>query len=75
MNQMLDSGGSLKKIRLNMKIFKRNKSIFDEKHNRTHYLYNNIFDTNVERISKIIMINVISESDLNFIKMLFDALI
>ena len=75
MNQMFDDEGSLKRIRFNMKIFKENKGIFDEKHNRTHRFYNNMFDINVERISKTIMINVISKSDLNLIKVLFDALI
>ena len=34
-----------------------------------------MFETSVERISKTIMINVISECDLNLIKVLFDALI
>ena len=72
---MLDSENNLKKIRLNMRIFKRNKNIFDEKHNRTHRLYNDMFDINVEKTSKTIMINVISKSGLNFMKMLFDALI
>ena len=72
---MLDNGDNLKKIRFNMKIFKKNKNIFNEKHNRTHRLYNDIFDTNIERISKTTITNVISKSDLNLIKMLFDALI
>ena len=72
---MLDNGDSLKKIRFNMKFFEKNKCIFDEKHNRTHYFFNDIFDTNVERILKTTMINVISESGLNLIKVLFDALI
>ena len=62
---MLDDGDSLKKIRLNMKIFERNKCIFDEKHNRIHRFYNDIFDISVERTSKIKIINVISKSDLD----------
>ena len=72
---MLDDGGNLKKIRFNIKIFKRNKSIFDEKHNRIHRLYDDMFNINVERISKTTMTDVISESGLNFMKVLFDALI
>ena len=72
---MLDNEDNLKRIRFNMKIFKENRNIFDEKHNRTYRFYNNTFNINVERISKITMINVISKSDLNFMKMLFDVLI
>ena len=75
MNQMLDDEDNLKKIHLNMKIFRGNKNIFDEKHNRTHRLYNDMFDTDIERISKTIIIDVISESGLNLMKVLFDALI
>ena len=58
-----------------MKIFEKNKCIFDEKHDRTHHFYNDMPDTNVERILKITIINVISKSGLNLMKVLFDALI
>ena len=72
---MLDDEDSLKKIRLNIKIFKENRNIFDEKHDRTHRLHNNMFNINIKRILKTIMIDVISKSGLNLMKVLFDALI
>ena len=75
MNRMFDDGNSLKKIRFNMKIFEKNRDIFNEKHNRTHRLHNDIFESNIERILKTIMTDVILKSGLNFMKELFDALI
>ena len=75
MNRMLDGGNNLKKIRLNMKIFKRYRDVYDKKHNRTHYFYNDMFETNIERISKTTITNIISKYDLNSMKVLSDALI
>ena len=72
---MLDNENNLKKIRLNMKIFKRCRDVYDKKHNRTHCFYNDIFETNAERIPKTTITNVVSGCDLNLMKMLSDALI
>ena len=75
MNRMLDDENSLKKIRFDMKIFEKYRDVYNKKHNQIHYFYNDMFETNVEKISKTTMINVVSECDLNSMKMLFDALI
>ena len=58
-----------------MKIFEECRDVYDKKHNRTHYFYDDMFETNVERISKTTITNVISGCDLNLMKMLFNALI
>ena len=58
-----------------MKIFKRYRDVYNKKHNQTHCFYNDIFEINIKKISKTTMINVISKCDLNFMKVLFDALI
>ena len=75
MNRMLDDESSLKRIRFNIKIFKRYRDVYDKKHNRTHCFYDDMFETNIERILKTTITDVISECDLNPIKMLFNALI
>ena len=72
---MFDDGDNLKKIRLDIRVFKENRDIYDKKHNRNHRIYDNMSKSNVKRISKATMTNVISECDLNFMKMLFNALI
>ena len=72
---MFNDESNLKRVRFNMKSFERNWDIYDEKHNRTHRSYDDMLETSVEKILKTTMIDVISESGLNFMKMLFDALI
>ena len=72
---MLDDESNLKKIRLNMKIFKKYRDVYNKKHNRTYCFYNDMFKINVERISKTTVIDVVSECDLDLIKVLSDALI
>ena len=72
---MFDDENNLRRVRFNIKIFEKNWDICDEKHNRIYRFYNDMLETNVERILKTMMINVISGSDLNFMKMLFDVLI
>ena len=72
---MFDGESSLRRIRFNIKIFKKSYDVFDKKHNRIYHFYNDIFETSAERISKTTMINVVSRCNLNFIKMLFDVLI
>ena len=75
MNRVLDGGSNLKKIRFDMKIFEKCRDVYNKKHNRIHYFYDDIFETNAERILKTTMADVVSECDLNFMKMLSDALI
>ena len=75
MNRMLDNESNLKRIRLNMKIFERYRDVYDKKHDRTHCFYNDMFKISVEKISKTTMINVVSGCDLDFMKMLSDALV
>ena len=72
---MLDDESNLKRICFNMKSFEKNWDIYNEKHNRIYRFHNDMLETNVERILKMIMINVISGSDLNSMKVLFDALV
>ena len=75
MNRVLGDGSNLKRVYFDIKSFEGNWDICDEKHNRTHRFYNDMFETNVERILKTMIIDVILKSDLNFMKVLFDALI
>ena len=75
MNRMFDNENNLKRIRLDMKIFKRSYDVFDKKHDRIYHLYDDMSEINVERISKTTMIDVISECNLNLMKILFDVLI
>ena len=53
---MLDNGSNLKKNYFDIKIFEKSCDIYNEKHNQIYYFYNNIFEINVERILKMMMI-------------------
>ena len=75
MNRVLGDGSNLKKIRFDIKIFEKCRGVYNKKHNRTHCFYNDIFEINIERILKTTMTDVVSGCDLNFMKMLSDALI
>ena len=75
MNRIFDNGSSLRRIRFDIKIFEKNCDVFDKKHDRIHRFYDDIFETSVERISKMTMTNVVLKCNLNLMKMLFNALI
>ena len=65
----------MRRIRFDIKIFEKNCDVFDKKHDRIHRFYDDIFETSVERISKMTMTNVVLKCNLNLMKMLFNALI
>ena len=58
-----------------MKIFKKEESVFSEKHNRAYRLYSDIFEINIKRVIKRTIINTISRDRLNSIKRLSNVLI
>ena len=58
-----------------MRIFKESEDISSEKYSRAYYFYNNIFEVNIKKVIKIIIINAILRDRLNLIKKLFNVLI
>ena len=58
-----------------MKISRKSEDIFSEKYSRAYSLYNDIFEVNIKRITKITIIDTILKYRLNFIKKLFNVLI
>ena len=58
-----------------MRILKEDKSVFNEKYNRAYYLYSDIFEISIKKVTEIIIIDTISRNYLNFIKKLFNVLI
>ena len=58
-----------------MRFFRESKDISNKKYNRVNYLYNDIFEISVERITETKIIDTFLEDYLNFIKELFNILI